>query len=334
MAGHGGTATRPGRRAIIFNADDFGLTPGVTAGIAATHRAGLVRSASLLVTTPGFADAVEVARRLGTLDLGLHLVLTGTPPVLPPAAIPSLVTRAGTFPSLARWFLRASIGRLRRQEARAELEAQLRRALATGLAFTHLDSHHHTHLHGAIAPVVAELAREHGLPVIRRVLPVERGGPVAHRRLPAGVTRRRAAGPGGVAGRAGARRLLLEGLDRRSALTFAGFARASAFAGFAFPTSLRAWHELIATLPPGVTEFMCHPGAYDDGIGAFDGYIAGRETEARWLADPRVAALLAGAGVEVTSFGAEFSAHARASGAAGTAAVRATATPRRVGAAR
>lgn len=301
------------RRAIVFNADDLGLTPGVTAGIARAREAGLVRSASLLVTTPGFDGAVAVARRLGTLDLGAHLALTGTPPLLPPARIPSLVTRDGAFPPLPRWLLRAATGRLRRDELRAELRAQLARARDTGLSFTHLDSHHHTHLHRAVAPVVAELAREFDIGIIRRVRSVADGAPLAARgRSARGGSRRtgRATDVGGVAGRAWPRRLVLEGLDRRSAACFASFARTSAFRGVAFPTSIRAWHDLIATLPSGLTEFMCHPGARDDGIRAYDGYIGGRETELRWLADPRVAALLADAAVEVTSFAGWFAAPA------------------------
>lgn len=307
------TNARSAGRAVVFNADDFGLTAGVTAGIVRAHQAGLVRSASLMVTTLGFRDAAATARRLGTLDLGVHLTLTGTPPALPPARVPSLVTRDGKFPPLPLWLVRAATGQLRLVELRAELSAQLARAVGTGLAFTHLDSHHHVHLHRAVAPVVAELARAFGLPVVRRVGP----GPVVNRPAPPGPVRkgpvgatRGAGNRGGVAGRAGLRRRFLERLDRGSAAYYAGFARADAFRGFSFPATLRAWRELVAGLPPGLTEFMCHPGAGDDGIGAYDGYIAGRETEARWLADPRVAAILAGQDVEVTSFGARFPASA------------------------
>src|SRR5689334_3549355 len=50
------------RRIVIFNADDFGLTAGTNAGIIGTFRRGLVRSTSLMVTTPGFDDAVALAR--------------------------------------------------------------------------------------------------------------------------------------------------------------------------------------------------------------------------------------------------------------------------------
>lgn len=262
-----------------------------------------------MVTTLGFRDAIATARRLGTLDLGVHLTLTGAPPALSPARVPSLVTRDGKFPPLPLWLVRASTSQLRLVELRAELAAQLTRALGTGLAFTHLDSHHHVHLHRAVAPVVAELAREFGLPIVRRVGPgrvVNRAGQsLPARRAPDGTVRGLGQ-RGGVAGRAGLRRRFLERLDRGAAPYYAGFARAGAFRGFSFPTTLRAWRDLVAGLPPGLTEFMCHPGTSDDGIGAYDGYIAGREKEAHWLCDPRVAAILTGREVEVTSFARRF----------------------------
>ncbi len=156
------------RRAIIVNADDFGLTAGVNAGIIGAFLRGPVRGASLMVTTPGFADAVALARRHPALDLGVHLALTAVGPALPAARIPSLVARGGRFPPLPVWLARAAGGRLRADEVRAELRAQLERALATGLPFSHLDGHHHTHLFAPVAAVAAELAREYGIPVVRR----------------------------------------------------------------------------------------------------------------------------------------------------------------------
>ena len=54
-----GQPALPASRLLVVNADDFGLTAGVNAGIIGAFRRGLVRSASLMVTTPGFEDAVK-----------------------------------------------------------------------------------------------------------------------------------------------------------------------------------------------------------------------------------------------------------------------------------
>src|SRR5687768_15240366 len=115
-------------RAVIFNADDFGLTPGVNAGIVEAHRCGLVCSASLMVTTPGFDDAVTLACAQPGLDLGIHLALTRVEPALPPDRISSLVRPGGQFHSLPVMLRRLVSRRIRRDEVEQELRAQIERA--------------------------------------------------------------------------------------------------------------------------------------------------------------------------------------------------------------
>ena len=44
-------------RALIVNADDFGLSAGVNAGVARTHEEGILTSASLMVRQPGAEQA-------------------------------------------------------------------------------------------------------------------------------------------------------------------------------------------------------------------------------------------------------------------------------------
>ena len=48
-------------RRLVVNADDFGLSPGVNAGIAQAHRWGIVTSASLMVWQPAAAHAAALA---------------------------------------------------------------------------------------------------------------------------------------------------------------------------------------------------------------------------------------------------------------------------------
>lgn len=269
------------RRRVIFNADDFGLAPGVTAGIIEAHLRGLVRSASLMVTTPGFTGAVAAARAHATLDLGIHLALTAVPSALPPGDIPSLVGADGRFPPLGAWLGRMARRALRPDEVELELRAQVARALATGLPFSHLDSHHHVHLCAPVAPIVARLAREHDIPFVRRVT----RQPYAFARPLAGL-----------------KRGLLSLADARSRRAFDGLTRADAFRGVPFPTDPGSWATVVRTLPAGVTEFMCHPGHVDPVAARFDSLVHHRAVELSWLCDARVAALLERAGVATTSF--------------------------------
>src|SRR5579862_6250198 len=84
-------------RRLIVSADDFGLSPGVNAGIMRAHRDGILTDASLMVNGAACDEAVELARAAPRLSVGLHLVLLQGRAALPPSAIPGLVDAAGMF---------------------------------------------------------------------------------------------------------------------------------------------------------------------------------------------------------------------------------------------
>src|SRR5262245_11071031 len=86
-----------------------------------------------------------------------------------PPRVRSLVADSGRFPPLSPWLKRVLLKRLRPEEVSEELRAQLLRALDTGLTFSHIDGHHHIHLFAPVARVVGQLAREFGIPIVRRV---------------------------------------------------------------------------------------------------------------------------------------------------------------------
>lgn len=62
-------------KSLIFNADDFGLSPGVNRGIIRAHEHGVVTSTSLMVRWPAAAEAAAYARGNPRLGVGLHLDL-------------------------------------------------------------------------------------------------------------------------------------------------------------------------------------------------------------------------------------------------------------------
>jgi predicted glycoside hydrolase/deacetylase ChbG (UPF0249 family) len=65
------------RRYVIFNADDFGQTPGITRGIVQCHREGVVTSTSLMVTGAAVDEAVAASKENPHLAIGLHFDLCG-----------------------------------------------------------------------------------------------------------------------------------------------------------------------------------------------------------------------------------------------------------------
>lgn len=63
------------RRHLIVNADDFGWTSPVNAGVVAAHDHGIVTSASLMVRGAAVVEAVAMAAARPSLSLGLHVDL-------------------------------------------------------------------------------------------------------------------------------------------------------------------------------------------------------------------------------------------------------------------
>ena len=62
-------------RMLIVNADDFGLSPGVNAGVVRAYEEGILTSASLMVRYPAAREAAEYANQTPDLSLGLHVDL-------------------------------------------------------------------------------------------------------------------------------------------------------------------------------------------------------------------------------------------------------------------
>ncbi|MGH7310933.1 MAG: ChbG/HpnK family deacetylase, partial [Candidatus Rokuibacteriota bacterium] len=85
-------------RRLIVNADDFGMTPGVSAGILRAHRHGIVTSTTMLVTADVDRDQLAAALDSG-LGLGIHLNLTLGKPL---TGASSLVDVDGRFVRDAR----------------------------------------------------------------------------------------------------------------------------------------------------------------------------------------------------------------------------------------
>jgi predicted glycoside hydrolase/deacetylase ChbG (UPF0249 family) len=134
---------------LIVNADDFGLSEGVNAGIAETHRRGIVTSASLMVRPQAAAAAAELSRDLPALSVGLHFDLG------------EWICREGM------WYLLSEVVSLDDPRAvRAELWRQLNRFRELlGKDPTHLDSHQHVHRQSPVREVAAEIAAELDVPL-------------------------------------------------------------------------------------------------------------------------------------------------------------------------
>jgi len=155
-------------KALITNADDFGFSPEVNAGVIRGHREGILTSASLMVTGAACDAAVAVARNYPELDVGLHLVLCQGSSVLPPAELAGVVDSSGRFTNNpVRAGLSYFFNRGLRNKLRAECRAQIETHFKLVGSLNHIDGHLNLHAHPVIAHILIELAAEYHVPCIR-----------------------------------------------------------------------------------------------------------------------------------------------------------------------
>jgi predicted glycoside hydrolase/deacetylase ChbG (UPF0249 family) len=137
------------QRYLIVNADDFGMTDSVNAGIAEAHESGIVTSATLMVDRPAAGTAAAYALSHPELSVGLHLDLG------------EWVYRDAT------WVAHYEVVDVSDRAAVAdEVDRQLKRFEALlGRPPSHVDSHQHVHRQEPVASVVREASRRLDVPV-------------------------------------------------------------------------------------------------------------------------------------------------------------------------
>jgi hopanoid biosynthesis associated protein HpnK len=155
-------------QALIVNADDFGLSAEVNAGIARAHREGVLTSASLMVAEPGAKAAADFARDNPLLDVGLHAVVCKGRSVLDASRLAGAVDARGNFidsPVLAgmRYFFDRSLRAAMRDEMRAQIDLHLK---MIGY-LNHIDGHLNFHVHPLFADILIDLAIEYHVPCLR-----------------------------------------------------------------------------------------------------------------------------------------------------------------------
>jgi predicted glycoside hydrolase/deacetylase ChbG (UPF0249 family) len=264
-------------RRLVVNADDFGFTHDVNRGIVEAHTRGILTAATLMANGKAFEDAVRLSRENPSLDVGCHLVLVQGE---------SLAHPGRQLPRTLSELLRAIA--LRRINAYEELKPQIQRILDSGVRPLHLDTHKHTHLWPPVLEAVTQLSAEFNIPWVRRPfdLPLVAGKvPWSKRLVNAAVASFRAHFH---------RRLVSHGC--RTTDHFAGFQVTGRFRAPELASLLRA-------LPPGTTEFMCHPGLCTNELRCASTRLKeSREAELEALVAPEVRAAIDEAGISLIRY--------------------------------
>ena len=121
-----------------------------------------------MVSAPAAAEAVEIAKSLPELKVGLHIVLSNGKSTLPASEIPALVNSDGEFPasqvsSGIKMFFNAESKFQLEKEIRAQFEA----FKATGLTLDHVNAHNHMHIHPTVFSLILTIGSEYGVTAIR-----------------------------------------------------------------------------------------------------------------------------------------------------------------------
>lgn len=270
---------------LIVNADDLGINPQRTHGIFLCFAEGIVRSASLLPNMSDSNQAGKHARERG-LSCGLHLNITEGAPLCKQGDIETLLTPDGFFQE------RSIVMRLLNEEKldpvhiEREARAQVEWMLDQYGAPSHLDSHHHVHIHPFVIPRLLPILDRYGIGLVR--IPRE------YFDTPWNVN--------------DAQKNAVAALSKKAEEAFAmysahGIRTTDHFRGLQLSrnASLKNLRHIISRLPEGTTELMVHPGS-PQSIGDDFEMDPQRQTELRMLTDDTIPALLKTQKVQLVSF--------------------------------
>jgi predicted glycoside hydrolase/deacetylase ChbG (UPF0249 family) len=272
-------------RNVVLCADDFGLSDGVSRGIAELAQMGRLSATGAMTNMPGWkrnvAALLPLKERIG---IGLHLNLTTGMPL---GHMPRLAPR-GAFPALNEILGRALRGALPQEEVTQEINRQLDAFEESfGKAPAFIDGHQHVH----VLPVVRQ--------ALIRVLEERGYGGRLWLRDPsdrAFSILRRPVGRG--------KALIVDALARGFAARAqaSGFRTNNGFSGFApFDLSIspdRIFASAFAALGSAPV-VMCHPGYVDDELRRLDPAVESRVKELDYLKSDAFGALLEEKGIRL-----------------------------------
>ncbi len=275
-------------RQLIVNADDFGRTRGVSAGILRAHLEGIVTSTTAMMNMPGVAADLRLAKaEAPRLGLGVHLNFTAGRPLLPPEWCSSLVDDHGHF--LTQEAILANPDHINSDDLRSELTSQIttfKNAMST--LPDHLDAHHFVHLYPPLFEVYLDLADSFKLParipLPRLEVELEHMPPIIGN-LPPETAK--------SIGRADQQQLAAHTIKSTDHFVATFFDKT---------VSVPFLMELLASLPQGSSELMTHPGQLDDQLRKESAYSLRREDELAVLTSSQIIDYVAQLDIRLMTF--------------------------------
>ena len=264
-------------RHIIICADDYGISPAVSAGIRDLIARQRINATSAMTASPHFdrSEAAALDDAAGKhAAIGLHVTLTAP---FKPRSENFEPTRHGAFLTLGTTLRRAHLRTLRPARLRDEIARQFKAfSAAFGRPPDFVDGHHHVHLFPQVRDAVLRVTKEMAPQAWVR----QCGQLSARRRL----TDHKA--------------LLLDTLSRRFRRLAAdhGLRTNPAFAGTYALRADAAYERIFAGFLDGLPDggvVMCHPGHVDTELTRLDHVTDAREREYDFFASDAFPGMLA-----------------------------------------
>ena len=255
---------------LIINGDDLCLDRHTDKAILEAYHQGVLTSTSAFVNLPGALDnLIKLHDENPDIPIGLHFNMTLGKPISAASEIKNLVDDNGFFYPIDKILRR--LPDMPAGEVKKELAAQAELFISSGVPLSHIDYHHHlAALYTPFFEAVREVAREYGVP-IRNPVPVS-----IYKIIDTGAR--------GGGGSASMRKLILYGVThpfksipmmskvgpdafiaQEKLMAEEGIISSDWFIdSFYENASVENFISILAQLPHGVSELMCHPGIEEE----------------------------------------------------------------------
>jgi predicted glycoside hydrolase/deacetylase ChbG (UPF0249 family) len=151
---------------LIINADDFAQSVAINKSIFQMYKQGIVTSTSILVGGEGFDNAVNIVKDNPKLDLGLHLALDG-PYNIGKEYYTLFNKETNQFHDIYGFLNKIHRFSIDENEIYNEFSRQIEKAFDYHLKISHLDTHHHIHIHLPVLNSMIKAAKKYKIKFIR-----------------------------------------------------------------------------------------------------------------------------------------------------------------------
>jgi len=273
-------------KCLIVSADDFGLTNALNEGIAKACIDGIVTCVNIMPSGDAFKNALALLKETGINEIGAHLSLTQTRPLIEHDKISTLVTHSGNFHhDYKTFFLKFISGRINLAQAYLELKRQMEIINVSGLRIVNLSSHENIHMAPSILNIFIRLAKEFKVPAIRF--------PHGDKSFSYGINTIY-------------KNMVMSFFEKRmrKILRASDIISPDHFRGFFDSGKMNedTMLQIAESLEEGTTELICHPGILDRELTQYFGFYQNCESELNALTSLHVKKFIENKEIQLVSY--------------------------------